>query len=328
MIRIAFDHGILLPECSLWLDPVRAHDFAFISHAHSDHVRRHRRLVVSPGTQRFLQHRAGSGGPTPEVTHVLPFGRRTSFPADFHATLYPAGHVLGSAQLLVERDGTRLLYSGDFKLREGLSCEPIQVPRADVLVMEATFGRPHYIFPPRAQVIAGIAAFCRSSLAHDRVPVLLGYSLGKGPELLASLNAAGFEFALHESLFSHAELYRELGVGLPQYQLHQPGREAGKVLIFPPSVRRALLRERIPRAAVAYISGWALDPGTRHRLGVDAAFPLSDHADYHDLIEYVQRVQPQEVHTVHGFAEEFARDLQRRGWNARPLKNGQQVRLL
>ncbi|MBI3954306.1 MAG: MBL fold metallo-hydrolase [Chloroflexi bacterium] len=330
MIRLAFDHGILLPDMGLWLDPSRGQDFAFISHAHSDHVRRHQRVIVSPGTQRFLQLRSGPHARDlgPAATHVLPFGQRTWFDAGFHATLYPAGHVLGSAQILTERDGARLLYSGDFKLREGPACEPIQVPRADTLVMESTFGRPHYLFPPRAEVVADIIAFCKINLARGRVPVLLGYSLGKGPELLASLAEAGFDFALHEALFSHVQLYQELGVHFPEHVQHTPGTEGGRVLLFPPSVRRSHLRQRVPGAAIAHISGWAVDRGTSQRLGVDAAFPLSDHADYRDLLEYVERVQPREVYTVHGFAAELARDLQRRGWNARALKSGQQLKLL
>ncbi len=324
MIRLAFSHGILLPEVDLWLDPARAQDLAFISHAHSDHVRQHQRAIVSPGTHRLLEHRS----PGVRAVHILPFGQRTSFAAGFDATLYPAGHVLGSAQIMIERDGTRLLYSGDFKLRESLSCEPIQVPQADILVMESTFGRPHYLFPPKVEVMAGIVAFCKSNLDRGRVPVLLGYSLGKGPELLASLASAGFEFALHEALYAHVQLYQEMGVKFPPYRIYQAGEEAGRVLIFPPSIKRAALRARIPSAATAYVSGWAVDWGTSRRLGVDAAFPLSDHADYADLITYVERVRPQEVYTVHGFAQELARDLQRRGWNAQALRSGQQLKLL
>ncbi|MSQ32895.1 MAG: hypothetical protein EXR60_00515 [Dehalococcoidia bacterium] len=157
---------------------------------------------------------------------------------------------------------------------------------------------------------------------------LLGYSLGKGPELLASLAGAGFDIALHDSLYAHVQLYQEMGVRFPPHRIYQAGEEAGRVLIFPPSIRRAALRDRIPSAATAYVSGWAVDWGTSRRLGVDAAFPLSDHADYADLIAYVERVRPQEVYTVHGFAQELARDLRLRGWNARALKSGQQLRLL
>jgi Cft2 family RNA processing exonuclease len=324
MIRIAYDHGIFLPELGLWLDPARGQDLAFISHAHSDHVRRHRQAIVSPGTFRFLQVLS----PNELRARILPFGERAHFDAGFHATLYPAGHVLGSAQMLVEADGTRLLYSGDFRLREGPACEPIQVPQATVLIMESTFGRPHYCFPPRAEVVADIAAFCQASLARGKVPVLLGYSLGKGPELLACLAERGFNFALHESLWAHVRLYEEMGVGFPPYERYAPGRHKGRVLIFPPSVRRAHLRALVPHSTFAYVSGWAVDRGASARLGVDTAFPLSDHADYVELLEYVERVGPREVYTVHGFAEEFARDLERRGWNARPLKGVQQLRLL
>jgi Cft2 family RNA processing exonuclease len=86
---------------------------------------------------------------------------------------------------LLVADDASLLYTGDFKLRHGLSAEPCAPRRADILVMETTYGRPQYVFPPAAEVIRGVVRFCREAIDNDEVPVLLGYSLGKSQEMLA-----------------------------------------------------------------------------------------------------------------------------------------------
>ena len=85
--------------------------------------------------------------------------------------------------------------------------------------------------------------------------------------------------------------------------------------------------ERITNKRVAMISGWAVEPNAVYRYQVDAAFPLSDHADYDDLLRYVELVQPKRVLTLHGFAAEFARDLRERGVEAWALSEQNQLEL-
>jgi Cft2 family RNA processing exonuclease len=266
--------------------------------------------------------------------------------ADATLTLYPAGHVLGSAQALVETPpdghrggrthspGRRLLYSGDFKLQPGLAAEPIEVPQADVVVMETTFGRPGYVFPPAEEVVAAIRDFCRA--AHDvgAVPLLLAYAVGKGPELLARLAVEEWDFVLHPTLFGVVKEYEELGISFPPYRLLKGGTVSGDrpvaadpgvrvgtppVVLCPPGPDYREARICLPRARVAHISGWAMDRGAAYRMGVDACFPLSDHAGYPELLEYVRLTGARQVLTLHGFDAEFAQDLRLMGYDARPL---------
>jgi hypothetical protein len=105
-------------------------------------------------------------------------------------TLLPAGHIFGSAMSLIEAEGASLLYTGDFKLRKGLSAEPCEPQHADLLIMETTYGRPEYRFPPTEAVMQGVIRFCKEALDNDETPVLLGYSLGKSQELLCGLGDA------------------------------------------------------------------------------------------------------------------------------------------
>src|SRR5260370_24197727 len=175
--------------------------------------------------------------------------------------------------------------------------------------METTFGLPRYQFPRTEQVIEQIVAFCRETIEDGAVPVLLGYSLGKAQEILCSLDGAGLTPMLQGSVYQMTRIYEQFGQSFCQYVRYKPNDVAGKVLICPPSANRSQMLERIPRKRVAMISGWAVDPNAVYRYQVDTAFPLSDHADYDDLIRYVELVRPQRVLTLHGFAAAFAPDL-------------------
>src|ERR1051326_1763984 len=132
---------------------------------------------------------------------------------------------------------------------------------------------------------------------------------------------------LHGSVFQMTRIYEQFGQSFCKYVRYNKNDVAGKVLICPPSAARSPMIDNIPRKRVAIISGWAVEPGAIYRYQVDAAFPLSDHADYNDLIRYVDLVRPKRVLTLHGFAAEFARDLRNRGVEAWALNEHNQLEL-
>jgi Cft2 family RNA processing exonuclease len=320
---VSYQRGIYLPEIDLWLDPQIPRGTAAVSHGHSDHIQTHAVTLTTPATAVFMRHRLGDGG----RCRALPYRQRTEFPG-FAITLYPAGHVLGSAQVLVERKGERLLYSGDFKLKPGRSVEATEVPEADAVIMETTFGKPGYVFPPTEEVMQAIRGWVRSAWEDGRTPILFSYALGKSQELLAHLDGLDGEILLHRSVYALVKLYEELGIRFPPYRLYTPGGDLDRtVLICPPGSRRSHDIAAIRNGRTAYISGWALDRGAAWRFGTHTCFPLSDHADYPDLLEYVRLTGARVVHTVHGFADEFATDLRLRGYDARPLRPASQLSL-
>ena len=319
--QVRYRAGVHLSTIDLWLDPHGRREWAFISHAHSDHIATHETVLLSEGTFRFICQR----GKSPANAIVLPFAE----PRDIEGvryTLHPAGHILGSAQLLAEIDGQRLLYSGDFKLRLNHAAEQITLPRAEVLIMETTFGHRRYAFPPDAETLDAMGDWCACRLAEGVTPVLLAYSLGKSQEVLAALEPRGFHFLLHDAIYKTTQLAEELGAAFPPYDRWTPGAGAGCVVLCPPHLCR-WMRPKLPPARTAIISGWAADPSARYRYGADAAFCLSDHADYRDLLAYVQQVQPRRVYTVHGYAAEFAGDLRRLGYDASALDEADQLEL-
>jgi DNA ligase 1 len=322
VIEVRYERGVYLPEQDIWLDPWDAKPFAFVSHAHSDHIAPHDEIIVSERTARLMQARM----PGERREHVLNFGEKTTV-RGLDVTLIPAGHIFGSAQFLLENDEGSLLYTGDFKLRPGRSAEPAEWRHADTLIMETTFGLPRYRFPPTEEIIGQIVAFCRDALESGAVPVLLGYSLGKAQEILCALAGAGLKPMLHGTVHRMTRIYEQFGQEFCDYERYVASEVAGKVLICPPNVARSRMLEKIKEKRLAMMSGWAVDPNAIYRYQVDAAFPLSDHADYPDLLRYVELVKPERVLTLHGFAAEFARDLRERGVEAWALSEENQMEL-
>jgi Cft2 family RNA processing exonuclease len=323
------DGGVRLPRLGLWLDPHRAQRGPWrvvVSHAHSDHIAAHREVILTDATARLMRARLGGQ----RVEHVLPFGERREFAgpdAAFRVTLLPAGHILGSAMALIEAEGESLLYTGDFKLRPGLVA-PVCTPcAADVLVMETTFGRPAYRFPPAEQVRRDLIEFCRTALGEGATPVLLAYSLGKSQEVLAALADTGWAIALHEAVWKLTKIHEACGCQFPIHERLRPDTPPGRVLICPPQMARSAPWAAIGPTCTAIVSGWAIEPGCRFRYGVDAAFPLSDHADFPDLLAFVEGVEPRRVFTLHGFATDFAATLRERGMDARALGEAEQLTL-
>lgn len=311
--QVEFRAGVWLPQIEWWLDAHFPQKRAFVSHAHSDHIAPHGEILCSVGTSRLMQARM----PGERVEHVLPFERGEQLTSDCSVTLYPAGHIFGSAQALLTHEvHGSLLYTGDFKLRRGRSAEACATPRAEVLVMETTFGRPHYVFPPTQQVLNDIAAFCHACVDDGEVPVLFGYSLGKSQELLSGLAEAKLPIMLHPQTLRLTRIYEELGMRFPPYREFNAEEAVGHVVISPPQQSNATFLRRLGKRKTAVVTGWAVDPGAVYRYQCDAAFPLSDHADFPDLLRFVDLVKPQRVLTLHGFAQDFALTLRERGIEA------------
>jgi DNA ligase-1 len=322
------DGGIYLPHLRLWLDPHRAkQELAFVSHAHSDHTARHREVILTAPTARFMTERLGGK----RTEHLLNFGERKTFRAEdgveFAITLLSAGHIFGSAMSFIEANGESLLYTGDFKLRPGCAAEVCAPRRADALIMETTFGQPRYQFPPAEDVARDIVRFCHETLAENKTAVLHAYSLGKSQELLGALRHAGLPLMLHPSVFTMTKLYEEFGHAFPSHENFDATCARGRVIIWPPNGSAETLATAAGPMRRAVITGWALDAGCKYQNRCDAAFPLSDHADFPDLIEFVKQVQPRHVFTLHGFAADFAGTLRGLGFDARALSEDEQLEL-
>jgi Cft2 family RNA processing exonuclease len=320
---ITSGNGVYLPQIDLWCDARRKTERSFVSHAHSDHIAPHRTIICSRATSRLMKERL----PSQRNEIVLEYDQPYEIEPETELRLYPAGHILGSSQLWLQRDGESLLFTGDFKIRAGRAAETCEAPRADVLIMETTFGLPRYEFPPEDQVFADVALFCRVAIAEMATPVLFCYSLGKSQEVIHRLGEEGLPLMLHAQTWKISRIYESLGLKLPAFHPFSAAEAKGHVIICPPQSRASAWMQEIGPVRTAVITGWALDRSAIYRYGCDAAFPVSDHAGYSDLLAFVERVQPRRVYTIHGFAREFASDLRRGGIEAWALGAENQLEL-
>lgn len=194
--EVVWDHGVSLPGHRLWLDPLVVRTFAFISHAHTDHARRHKEALLTPQTLALIPESR-----RPRGWRMLGY-HETMRRGQAAVTLYPAGHMLGSAQLLFEHHGTTLLYTGDIKLRQAGGVAPTHIPKADVLIIETTYGRPHFRFGDPDSTIEGIAMWCRRALDSRVTPVLLCHALGKTEEMMLALGPVRLHVRAREAMCS------------------------------------------------------------------------------------------------------------------------------
>jgi putative mRNA 3-end processing factor len=316
-----YDKGIRLAGSALALD-ARVHTEACcITHAHMDHVRSHRRIFATPATIGFIKRRLGKIRATPVNFHA-PFQFEGST-----VTFLPAGHILGSAQVLVERHGQRLIYTGDFKTGASATAEPLAYAECDTLIMECTFGHPRYRFPPREEIVQRLCAWTAAALDEGKTPVIYGYALGKAQEAMKILADNGFALCAHGSIMRLLEIYQQEGIDFGRVEpLRADSSLQGRVLVLPPQARGTRQVEKIFNKKTMYLSGWAIDPGARFRFGVDEALPLSDHCDFDGLIDFVRRVQPKKIFTTHG-PPEFATHLRDLGFDAEALQPKKQGEL-
>ncbi len=317
--EVAWDHGVSLPGHRLWLDPLVVRSFAFISHAHTDHARRHKEALLTPQTLALIPEAR-----RPRGWRMLGYGdamRRG--PAT--VTLHSAGHMLGSAQLHFEHDGTSLLYTGDIKLRQTGGVQT-SVPKADVLILESTYGRPHFRFGDPDSTVEDIARWCRRALESRVTPVLLCHALGKTEEVMLALAPYGFTFALEKRCVPCAHDYAAAGCPLPDW-IELDGEPLGDRVVLAPPAGKDEIRRCLVRYRTALVSGWAKDAEFARLFGADASFDLSDHCDFDELMEVVELSGADQVYTVHGYTEDFARSLRKRGIRAWALEANEQLAL-
>ena len=311
-----WDGGLKLTRPGLAIDLRRRQPRAFISHAHTDHIARHAYALCTPQTAALYHARLGPR-PVLEMHYRCPIEW-----GGLRLTAYPAGHCLGSAMLLAEDGDRSLLYTGDFKLSASATAEAAELPRADTLVIESTFGDPRYRLPPRSEAVAELLQRAGEALRCGRTPVILAYPLGKAQEVTRLLTATGIPVLQHRMAYRMSQVYEACGVDLGDYRLLDGDPEPGCAVVVPPhgSPRK---HEGEVRLAV---TGWAMDDGARYRFGVDHAIPLSDHADYDELLEAIARVAPRKIYCTHG-QESFADHLRDAGFDAQLLGKPSQKRL-
>jgi len=239
---------------------------------------------------------------------------------DTKITLHPAGHILGSSQIKIVKQGTSLLYTGDFRISPSRTAEPFEFVEADILIMESTFGLPHYKFPDRISVENDLVKLCARLLKSGKTPVVLAYTLGKGQEALKILCDADLPVAVDYSILRFVPIYQKHGVDIKKFTKYRKSDINGRILLLPVNARYQRRIKSLSNIYTIYLSGWGIDKTAQNRLGVDKVLPLSDHADFDELIRLVETINPKKVYCTHGF-DKFVDILRNAGYHAELLSH-------
>jgi Cft2 family RNA processing exonuclease len=318
------ESGIYLPEIELWLDSTDPCSATWISHGHSDHARGcHGKVIGTSTTLRFYRMRLwlSEGAQEPE-TLPLDFGESMPWNGA-RLTCYPASHILGAAQLLIEHKNERLLYTGDIKLREPLCGDKTEIVACDHLISESTFGLPIYKLLDRRDAMERILRFARECLADGVTPAFIGYALGRGQEIVHVLCQAGIPTSVHGAIARFIPEYESRGYCFDNWEPYRAPDIAGKALVVVPSHGSALDAAG-KKIRLAYVSGWAALDNARKWVGAEELIPYSDHADFDELLHLATASGARHIDVVHGYTTPFANILNARGFHAAaPLRGGE-----
>ena len=312
-------HGLHVVPADVWIDPAHPVGTALVTHGHADHARGgHARTIATPETLAIMALRYE----TREGAVPVAYGETLRLPGGVDATFLPAGHVLGSAQILLEHAGERVIVTGDYKRRPDPTCPPFEPTPCDVFITEATFALPVFRHPPIAQEIGKLLD---ARAAHPERCVLVGaYALGKAQRLIAELRRAGYHepIWLHGALERMCRLYEELGVPLGDLRLVADAAKAelaGQIVLCPPGALNDRWSRRLPEPITAMASGWMRVRQRAVQRNVELPLVISDHADWDELTATIEQVNPAETWITHGREDALLRWCELRQRPARAL---------
>jgi len=299
--------GIHIVPADAWIDPARPVPRALVTHGHADHARGGLGVTIAtPATLAIMELRYQ----TREGASPAEYGETVGIGGGVTATFLPAGHVLGSAQILLEHAGERVIVTGDYKRAPDPTCAPFQVTPCDIFITEATFGLPVFTHPPIADEIGKLL---EARAENPDSCILVGaYALGKAQRVIAELRAAGHSDTiwLHGAMEAMCRLYEEHGVALGDLRLVSDATKdqmRGGIVVAPPSSLNDRWSRRLPEPVTAMASGWMRVRQRARQRGVELLLVISDHADWNDLTRTITEVNPQETWVTHGREEALLR---------------------
>ncbi|MBO6509972.1 MAG: ligase-associated DNA damage response exonuclease [Roseibium sp.] len=311
--------GLYCAEIGAYIDPVRRVEKAIITHGHADHARAgHGAVLATRQTLDIMAIRYGEnfcGQAQPiDYGEVLKVG-------SVDVSLHPAGHVLGSAQVLLRAGGQRTVVSGDYKRQDDPTCEPFELVPCDTFVTEATFALPVFRHPPAKQEIAKLLDSVK--LFPEQTHLVGAYALGKAQRVLGELRAAGYQktIYLHGALEKLTAYYSSQGIDLgPLEAVGDRGKElAGEIVLCPPGQLNDRWARRFGDPVCAMASGWMRVRARARQRGAELPLIISDHADWDDLCRTILETGAHQIWVTHGAEEALVHWCEQKGLSARPL---------
>jgi putative mRNA 3-end processing factor len=261
------------------------------------------------------------GAPAKSGTQAAAYGEKINI-GEVAVTLYPAGHVLGSAQVLIEWRGARAVVSGDYKRGADPTCRPFELVRCHLFVTEATFALPVF---QHGDAREEVAKLLRSHAQFpDRCHLVGAYGLGKCQRLIAMLRAAGYDrpIYLHGALIECCGLYESFGVRLGELRPATGAKRdemRGEIVLAPPSAIADRWSRRLPEPVTAFASGWMRIRARARQQGVELPLVISDHADWRELADTIEETGAEEVWVTHGREDALLHHIHSTGRKGRAL---------
>lgn len=316
--------GLYCEAGGFYIDPWQPVRSAVITHGHTDHARwGHERYLTTPTGRVVLNARFGQA--VEGKVDALAYGERRLI-GDVEVSLHPAGHVLGSAQVRIERAGEVWVVSGDYKTQDDGVSEPFEPVRCHTFITESTFGLPVYKWRPQAEVFTKLNAWWKTNAASGRTCMVACYALGKAQRIMAGLDPSIGPILMHGALEKCTQAYRDAGVSLPPVghaTQASVSEAAGRAIVLaPPSAVRSpwafnlVKKNEVKDLATAMASGWMQIRGTRRRRALDTGFALSDHADWPGLMSAIEATGAESIGVTHGSIGPVVRYLTEKGMRA------------
>jgi putative mRNA 3-end processing factor len=312
--------GLCCKPGGFHIDPVRPVERAVITHGHSDHARPgHGAVLATQETLDLMRLRYGDN--FARSTQVIAYGEELKL-GDVRIKFYPAGHVLGSAQVAVSCQDTCIVASGDYKDAPDPTCAPFEVVPCDVFITEATFGLPVFRHGPADDEIKKLLASV--ALFPERAHLVGAYSLGKAQRVIALIRAAGYDapIYLHGAMEKITRYYESRGVALGELRLVKGVKKAdlaGTITLAPPSATSDIWTRRFPDPVTAFASGWMRVRARARQRGVELPLVISDHADWDGLTATIDATGAGEIWVTHGQEDALVHWCKTKGLTARPL---------
>ncbi len=294
------DRGLYCEAGDFYIDAWKPVHRTFVTHGHGDHA--HAGIAeywCASASAAILRWRLGE-----QNIVTLDYGVQQQL-GSVLVSLHPAGHILGSAQVRVEKDGEVWVSTGDFKRQPDPTCAPFEVVRCDVFICEATFAFPVYAWPSIDEEIERLLQWLAHCAQEKKAALLYAYSLGKAQRILAALEGRlESPVLLHGAMAKGVEVYREVSVAMAATQkvseLPIDTDFSGRLVLAPPSAQGSAWTKRFGAQEQARASGWMQLRGNRRRSNVQRGFVISDHVDWLDLIRTIQECGARRVLATHG----------------------------
>jgi putative mRNA 3-end processing factor len=290
--------GIFIAPADVWVDPSRPKPRALVTHGHSDHARGgHGAVLATAATLAIMECRYG-----PQPGQAIAYGEPLRMD-EVEIRFVPAGHVLGSAQIVLEHRGERVVVSGDYKRRPDPTCRPFEPVPCDIFITEATFGLPVFRHPDTGSEMDRLLA--RLHANPERCVLVGTYALGKAQRLIVELRHRGHgdPIYIHGALQRLCELYEEHGVALGELRLAtgvSKGELKGRIVLCPPGALNDRWSRRLPDPVTAMASGWMRIRQRARQRNVELPLIVSDHADWDELTQTIDELRPSQVWVTHG----------------------------